>query len=122
MTDVAGMAEVSWRSWLRRFWLRLWLGNGPAGKGLIDEMKKLWATQPKFEAEQLRGIIHPVLSVVGSNDCITIAHNQSLTDLLPDATPITDDVARYSAPITHAAEINRPITTFLTLSSEHRSE
>jgi hypothetical protein len=40
MTDVAGMAEVSWRSWLRRFWLRLWLGNGPAGKGLIDEMKK----------------------------------------------------------------------------------
>lgn len=116
------MTEVSWRPWLRRRWLHLWLGNGRVGKGLIDEVEKLWATQPEFEAEQLHGIIHPVLSIVGSNDCVSVAHNQSMTDLLPNARAVTVDGAGHSAPITHAAEINRLITAFLALSSEHRSE
>lgn len=122
MTDAAGTAEASWRSWLRRCCLRLWLGNGPAGNVLIDNVQRLWATQPELDAEQLRGIVHPVLSIIGANDCVSIAHNQSLTDLLTNATPKTVDGAGHSAPITHAAEINQLITTFLALPSEHRSE
>lgn len=122
MTDVAGPAEALWRSWIHRLWLRLWLGNGPAGKELIDNVQRLWATQPELDAEQLRSIGHPVLSIIGSQDCVSITHNQSLTDLLPNAKPIIVGDAGHSTPITHAAEINRLIMTFLALSSEHKSE
>ncbi len=85
---------------------------------MIDNVQRLWVTQPELDAEQLRSIVQPVLSIIGSNDCVSIAHNQSLTELLPNAKPITIEGAGHSAPITHVAEINWLIMTFLALSSE----
>lgn len=79
------------------------------------ELKALWRTEPQLSSTDLQAITAPTLVIVGENDIIDLAHSSELAQKLTNGTLEIVADAGHAAPVTHALQINRLISTFLNI-------
>jgi len=73
----------------------------------------MWASEPHYTVEQLGTIKAPTLVIAGEHDSIKREHTDALTKAVPGAQEVIIAGASHFAPVTHYAQVNAAIDTFL---------
>ncbi|HHU94417.1 MAG TPA: alpha/beta hydrolase [Alcaligenaceae bacterium] len=97
------------RQWLRKWWS----GAGKEYVQLEAGITQLWATEPRFDPEELQSIQTPTLVIVGEQDMITQEHSAELAEGLADGRLTIIAGAGHAAPITDAQTVNILLQDFL---------
>lgn len=88
------------------------LQNGSYQK-LELQLKHLWQTAPNFSAEELKGIVVPILIIAGEKDVVRVEHCRDMANALPHADLSIIRCSGHFSPVTHTAEVNDLIMTFI---------
>lgn len=103
--------NIQFLSWLRGWWS----GAGKRHATLESQIKHLWQVAPQLDHADLQAITAPTLVIAGENDIIALPHTGELAHMLKQAKLEIVLDAGHAAPVTHAAQINRLIASFLQL-------
>jgi len=92
---------------------KTWSKMGKHYQETERHIKNLWQSAPNFTSDELARIKNPTLIIVGEKDHITVAHSRSLANILPLGELSVIQGAGHAAPLTHSANVNALILTFL---------
>ncbi len=92
---------------------RLWTGAEARFNQLEQQLKRLWNKGIVVSEQTLATIKTPVMIISGSDDVVTIEHSQKMANLLPHSQLHIIQNGGHATLITHAAEVNDLIVSFL---------
>ncbi len=92
---------------------RPWTGAETSFSQLEQQLKRLWNKGIVVSEQTLASIETPVMIISGSDDVVTIEHSQKMASLLPHSQLHIIENGGHATLITHAAEVNALIVSFL---------